>query len=288
MIAYDQDIMNKYPDGILWISLGPSPNILSSLATWGRALGIEDLNKEQTIEGASSRLSAILRNKRMLLIIDDVWDEVHSVPFKVGGRECATLITTRAPDVAQALAGTPDNMYRLNVLTEEKSLELLRDIASTVVKEYFEDCRELVQELEGLPLALQVAGHLLRVERSYGFSVVDLLQNLRSGKKILESKAPADRTDLANETTPTVAVLFQKSTDRLDQRTKDCFAYLGVFAPKPATFDLLAMKSVWQVEDPKPIIRTLVDRGLLELIPELERYQMHALLVAHAKSLLEN
>jgi hypothetical protein len=286
MLAYDQDIMNKYPDGTLWISLGTEPSILSCLATWGRALGVDDLMKEKTVQDASSRLSAILRHKRMLLIIDDVWEVAHSVPFRVGGPGCTTLITTRAHDVAQALAGTPDNIYRLNVLTEEQSLELLSDIAPIVVQEFFQACRELAQDLEGLPLALQVAGHLLNVEKIYGFSVVDLLQDLRSGKKILESKAPADRSDLANETTPAVAVLFQKSTDRLDEHTRDCFAVLGVFAPKPATFDLLALKSVWQVEDPKPIVRALVDRGLLEPILALERYQMHALLVAHAKSLL--
>ncbi len=55
---------------------------------------------------------------------------------------------------------------------------------------------------------------------------------------------------------------------------------------RPATFDLAAMKAVWQVEQPEPIVRTLVDRGLLEFVQEIGRYQMHALLVAHAKSLL--
>lgn len=287
VLANDQQIIDKYPDGILWISLGPEPDIHSGLATWGRALGIDDLIKEKTAEDASRRLSAILRNKQMLLIIDDVWKEAQAIPFKVGGQKCATLITTRANDVAQYLAETPENIYRLNVLTEEKSLDLLKEIAPTIVKDFIDACKELVRELEGLPLALQVAGHLLNAEANYGFSVIDLLKELQDGKKILEAKAPADRSDLANETIPTVAVLFQKSTDRLDEFTRDCFAYLGVFAPKPATFDLEAMKSVWQVEDPKPIIRTLVDRGLLEPIPAIDRYQMHALLVAHAKAFLE-
>jgi hypothetical protein len=46
------------------------------------------------------------------------------------------------------------------------------------------------------------------------------------------------------------------------------------------------MKAVWQVEDPKPTVRILVDRGLLEPITEIGRFQMHALLVMHAKTLL--
>jgi len=62
---------------------------------------------------------------------------------------------------------------------------------------------------------------------------------------------------------------------------------LGAFAPKPATFDLAMMKAVWEVEDPRPAVRVLIDRGLLEPIVESGRFQMHALLVMHARSLCE-
>jgi hypothetical protein len=90
---------------------------------------------------------------------------------------------------------------------------------------------------------------------------------------------------VANETTPTVAALLKKSTDLLDVHTLECFAYLGAFAPKPATFDVEAMRAVWDVDDPRPIIRTLVDRGLLETTGQ-NRFWMHAILVMHAQSFL--
>ena len=286
MLAHDPDVAAAFPDGVLWVSLGPKPDLFSELAAWGRALGTDDLLRAKTLEEASAQLAARLRNKRRLLIIDDVWEAEHAVPFKVGGRGCATLITTRENKVAQALAPTASDIYRLPVLTDDRALDLLQALAPSVVRDYPAESRELVHELEGLPLALQVAGHLLNVEASYGFGVSDLIKELREGVALLEAKAPADRTDLANETTPTVAVLLQRSTDRLDTVARDCYAYLGVFAPKPATFDLAALKAVWEVDDPKPTARILVDRGLLEFVPEIGRYQMHALLVAHAKSLL--
>ena len=144
---------------------------------------------------------------------------------------------------------------------------------------------ELVRELDGLPLGIQVAGRMLNTEANHGFGVTELLSDLRTGKKLLEAQAPADRTDLAKQTTPTVAVLLQKSTDRLDPETRELYAYLAAFPPKPATFDLRAMKAVWRVDDPKPTVRILVDRGLLELVKETGRYYMHALLVLHARSL---
>ncbi len=59
-----------------------------------------------------------------------------------------------------------------------------------------------------------------------------------------------------------------------------------VVVSNPATLDLATLKAMRQVEQPEPIVRTLVDRRLLEFMEEMGRYQMHTLLVAHAKSLL--
>mgnify|MGYP000844645016 CR=1 FL=1 len=285
-LAHDTEIASRFPDGVLWISLGQEPNILSEMAAWGRALGTEEILKAKSVEEAQALLAGLLRDKRMLLIIDDVWRAEDAVPFKVGGAGCATLITTRLDGVANALAPVAENIYRLKVLKDEDALELLKQLAPSVIGQHPNECLVLVHELEGLPLALQVAGRLLNTEANYGFGVVELIEELRDGAKLLEATAPTDRADLVNETTPTIAALLQKSLDRLDEASRDCYAYLGVFAPKPATFDLEAMKFVWQVEDPKPTIKILVDRGLLEFVPELGRYQMHALLVMLAKSLL--
>jgi NB-ARC domain-containing protein len=285
-LAHDPEIAAAFPDGILWASLGQDAHTLSHLAAWGRAFGIDDLIRG-SIEETSARLTALLRDKRVLLIVDDVWEAAHAVPFKVGGRGCALLITTRLTGVADALAPTPDAIYKLAVLTDDKALELLQALAPHVVRQHPAACRELVRELEGLPLALQVAGHMLRVEAGYGFGVTALLDELREGAKLLMATAPADRSDLAKETTPTVAVLLQKSTDRLDPFTRDCFAYLGAFVPKPATFDLAALQAVWMVETDaaQTVARTLVDRGLLEPIGN-GRFWVDGLLVMHARSLL--
>ncbi len=285
MLAHDPDINARFPDGVLWASLGQQPSLFGELAAWGRALGVPDLNRARTVEEASNFLRGLLRNKRYLLIVDDAWQSEHVMPFNVGGSGCALLITTRLPEVARTIAPTPDDVYVLGVLSEADALELLRTLAPTVVAENEAISRELVKDLEGLPLAIQVAGRLLHTEASYGFGVEQLLADIREGARLIETQAPADRAEVANETTPTVAALLKKSTDRLDAHTLDCFAYLGAFAPKPATFDAAAMKAVWEVDDPKPIIRTLVDRGLLEPSGE-GRFWMHAILVAHAKSFL--
>lgn len=285
VLARDPDIITAFPDGILWASLGPSPNLLSELATWGRALGTDEILRAPTLKEATSLLAAILRNKRMLLIVDDVWEVEHVVPFQqVRGSDCALLITTRQPGVANGLSLPSEAIYNLPALTEERALELLGILAPSVVAENPDECLELVRDIECLPLALHVAGRTLNTESTMGWGVTDLLKDLREGARLIKEKAPADMMDYESETIPTVAALLKKSTDRLDDYTRDCFAFLGPFAPKPATFDLNAMKAVWMVDDPRPIARTLAERGLLE--PVGSRFQMHALLVAHARSLL--
>jgi tetratricopeptide (TPR) repeat protein len=286
VLAHDPDVMAAFPDGVLWTSLGPAPNLFSELTTWSRALGADDL-PAQTLAEASAHLVALLRGKRMLLIVDDVWKTGHARPFMVGGRGCGLLVTTRSPRVASALAPTAGDVYCLPVLSEEKALELLQKLAPKVVASHPDECRALVREMEGLPLALQVAGRLLAVEADYGFGVGELLAELRVGTALLEAQAPADRAGLADAATPTVAALLRHSTERLDEADRAGFACLAVFAAKPATFDLAALQAVWQVKDAKPVARALVDRGLLEAVPGLGRYQVHALLIMHARALLE-
>jgi hypothetical protein len=103
----------------------------------------------------------------------------------------------------------------------------------------------------------------------------------------LESVVPDDRFDARSGTTPTIQLLLERSTARLDEPTRQRFAMLGAFAPKPATFDFEAIRFVWETQDAMPTIRTLVDHGLLEPIPAEGRFQMHAILVMHARRLLE-
>ncbi|HEY0772021.1 MAG TPA: NB-ARC domain-containing protein [Sphingobacteriaceae bacterium] len=278
-LAYDPEIKRAFPDGVLWASLGQHPSLFAELSAWGRALGVELMAR--TLEEAFGQLARILRDQRCLLIVNDVWEAEHALPFRLGGAGCALLITTHLPKVAQALAPTPADVYVLDVLTEDKALELLRQLARGVVDENPEASRELVKALEGLPLAIQVAGRLLNAETRYGFDVCQLLNETREDAKLIQAQSPTYHT----EVTPTIAALFKKSTDLLDPQTLERFAYLGAFAPKPATFDQAALRSVWQVQDARPTIRVLVDRGLLEPISE-NRYWMHSLLVEHARSFL--
>jgi hypothetical protein len=281
-LARDPQIARAFPDGVLWASLDQKPALMSILAGWGRALG-KNLLHIATPEKAVEGIAAELEGKRMLLIVDDVWDAAHGTLFlKARAKGCGLIFTTRLPEVAAALAQTDRLVYNLPVLAEDDALKLLRILAPTVVDGHPDECRLFVRRVECLPLAIHVGGRLLQEEQQNGWGVAELIKQIQDAAKIIQARAPADRAE--NGQIPTVEALLQKSTDVLDEVTRECFASLAPFAPKPATFNLDAMKYVWRLEDPRPIVRTLVARGLLEPTGK-GRFQMHALLVAHAKSL---
>ena len=284
-LAHDSDVRERFSDGVLWVSLGSSPNLRLELDTWGRILNLEHIYAERTIDQAHAVLANSLKNKKMLLILDDVWKVEHAMPFLVGGRNCATIITTRVPHLAQQFV-QPTQIHVLHALTIESALKLLGDLAPQVVIKFPTEAREIVESLDGLPLPIQVAGKLLQSQVNVGFGVRELMNKLMTDSVSLGAEVPLNYHDLIYETTPTIAALFMTSIDQLDEYTRECYGYLGVFAPKPATFDIKAMAFIWQVEDPEPIIRKLLDHGLIEYIPEFDRYQMPAPLVTLAKNLV--
>lgn len=285
-LAHDPDIVQAFPDGVLWTSLGEAPNLLAELTVWAEAFHLTSPGQAPQLETITAQLTAVLRDKRMLLIIDDLWQVEHAAPFKVGGHACAVVMTSRLNDVAQALAPTPSDLYRLPVLADEPALELLSILTPETVASHPDEARELVRDLEGLPLAIQVAGRLLQNEARLGWGVGELLAELREGAGLLTAQAPGDMLSAGRDTTPTIAALLKRSTAALDPEMRERFAFLGLFAPKPATFDLQAMSIAWELNDPRPGVRILVNRGLLEPVSG-GRFQLHALLALHARSLLE-
>ena len=286
LLAHDQEVATQFPDGVLWVSLGEDPSILSAISTWADALKLSELGRVRKIEEISTQLTAVMRDKRFLLIVDDVWQVEHALPFRIGGQKCALVITSRLNDVAAALAPTASDLYRLQLLTDQAGLDLLSKLTPDTTQVYPNESRELVHDLEGLPLAIHVAGRLLHSEARLGWGVRDLLSELRTGVGLLQAQIPSDMLGALRDTSLTVAALLKRSTDLLDPETRRRFAFLGLFVPKPATFDLEAMAVAWDVTDPKPIARALVNRGLLEPISG-GRFQLHAVLVLHARSLLE-
>ena len=286
LLAHDPRINQQFPDGVLWTALGESADAKSNLSKWTQRLGMENIQVESSLEQLSEWIRNSLRNRQILLIVDDVWKSEIAQWFRLGGENCAVVFTTRFNDVARQIAYKAEDIYKLEILDNESALYLLEQLAPDVVAIYPEESLELIKDLEGLPLALQVAGRLLQSEIEMGWGIQDLLYELQEGTALLKADAPSDRFDSMHGTIPSVSTLLTQSTNRLDEIHRIRFASLGFFAPKPATFAIDALAAMWEVDDPKDSIREFVNRGLMEPASN-RRFQVHSLLIAHAKSLFK-
>jgi TIR domain/NB-ARC domain len=85
-ICHEERVQNAFNDGVLWVTLGEQPGDVQS-----RVVDlIEVLTNERpgfkTTDAAVTRLGEVIGERRMLIVIDDVWQAAHARPFlQVGG-----------------------------------------------------------------------------------------------------------------------------------------------------------------------------------------------------------
>ncbi|MFI1702331.1 NB-ARC domain-containing protein [Streptomyces bobili] len=297
-LAHDGEIGRAFPHGILWANLGPGAKEQTrvELARWVRALDQEP-DPSWPVAHLSSRLAAVLRHRRMLLIVDDVFAADEAAPFLVGGQHCAHVVTTRQPTVARGVASGQHQVYPLKVLTPQSSFALVELLAPEVTASHPEEVRALVKRLDGLPLVLQVAANLLVGYMGAGLSVQSLVDALGRDAQLLAQAPPPTLAGLVNETSPTVAAVFSRSVSVLDAVSQLRFAYLGSFGGEPRIFTLDQAAAEWAaipatdadaaMPQPEDTVRELVTRGLLETVGP-ETYRLHAVLALYAHWLLGN
>ena len=92
-----------FPDGILWATLGQTPDLTVRLREWIEKLGGIVGQTAPTLDDLTNTLAEALVDKACLLIVDDAWRKAHLEQFCAGGSPCRLLITTRNADVAQGL-----------------------------------------------------------------------------------------------------------------------------------------------------------------------------------------
>jgi len=289
-LTWDEQIRKAFPDGTLWTAVGEASE-RTILGQWGAVFGRDGEKVAGAIspEAAWIELGKVLSDRRMLLVVDDVWDLSQAGDFKkILSAGCALVVTTRFRRLALDLADEPEkHAYELPELTDEDGLELLRRLAESVVEKYPQKCLKLVKALGRLPLSLQVAGRLLYEENKKDPALAEKSLDELPGK-LLDAPAPLDRKGREDKTPPTVAALLKRSTDRLDKTMRERFATLGANPgdnPRPAVFSPDTLKDIWRVRDPQPTIDALINHGLMEPLGN-GNYQVHAVLVSFANSLL--
>ncbi|HYN87690.1 MAG TPA: NB-ARC domain-containing protein, partial [Ardenticatenaceae bacterium] len=281
-VANQSEIEAAFPDGVLWASLGETPDVMGTLGSWLGELGVQPaaVRELASVVERTRALRQLLDERYCLLVVDDVWRVEDAWPLlEARGERCGALVTGRRDQVVADLAGA-DNVREVDPLEEDPALAMLRAHAG---QEGFDRLRReqdgmsgkdaavaLVAVLGHLPLALRVAGAQVRRRAQVGLKPGGLLGTLRSKERELLKMAGANIRTGQAKTLSVDAVIRVSYAALPDEETRRAFRQLAVFGPKPLAFDLAAATAVWGVEPEEAETRllALMDAGLIELFGE--------------------
>ena len=289
-LVHDADVRTHFYDGVLWASLGPHPHIPGQLERWGALLNIpphELLN--QSIEALSMAIRSTIGSRHFLLVIDDIWNIEDALVCKVGGPNCAYLITTRFPQIALHFAGNGTTV--VHELSEDDSVALLARLVPDVVVNEAAAIRQLAHSVGGLPLALTLIGKYLRVQ---GHShqprrikaALERLKNVHERLQLNEPYALVERhPSLEQGASLSLKSVIAVSEQVLDSRARATLYSLAIFPAKPNSFSEQAAEAV--SAQPVEFLDILSDVGILESCGP-GRYTLHQTISSYALTHLEN
>lgn len=246
-----------------------------------------DLTPELDEAACQNRLRAVLSPKRVLLIVDDIWEVKHGAYFDVAGPFCRTLLTTRELPVAHHLA-TRARTLLVDVLSPEASLRLLHHLAPEAVAANEGEARRLCERLEYLPLALTLAGRFLANEAEVPSRMQRVLDELLERRDArLQLMQAEGRLGVAEGNPVTLQAVLGLSVSRLARLDQERFAMASLFGGKPLSWDIEAAAYVWDCSrrEAEDSVAEFAKRGLIERLPD-GLYWMHALLVDYAAALM--
>lgn len=281
-LAHDPQVKINYPDGLLWVSLGRNPSIRSHLLDWANVFGLAVA--DASTDELTAHIRGVVQARKMLLLVDDVWQASDGLAFNVVGQNCAMLFTTRFASVARQLAPSPPDMYQLPPLTQDGSQQLLKTIAPTATERYADQLSTLTDTYQGIPLALQVAGHMLEDEIAIGWGAADMLQDLLNKDTILTGTAPADVARRLGQPSMTLRDVLRAGLEYIPIGLLLVLKKLVDDNDIDLEFDIEQASAVWGDSDPKTLLRQFIELGAVEVLGE-GRFRIPALYALYLRSL---
>jgi tetratricopeptide (TPR) repeat protein len=276
-IRFAHDVSRSYPDGQFYlnlVTLGGAPlDTAEALRRLLRGMGAL-LDLPLDLDGLADLYRSRLRGRRAVVVLDHAQSEAQVQPLLADQPGCLTLITSQQPLDGLPHASPP---VRLNVMSDDEAVALLSRIAGDHLMslEHAPDMKEVVTLCGHLPLALSIAGVLLR--RNPRRSVRDLASQLADVRSRLEVLHVGNLD---------VRASFDVSYAHLSQMEQALFRRLSVVPQPSFGAELAAALLGCPPPEAERLLDRLVDEQMLEMAGD-RLYAFQNLIGLYAREKLE-
>ena len=227
-VIRDRQVRETFPDGIVWVRVGPSPNRVGIQRRIHRQLGGDGLIGSE-IEGRT-KLREVYANKRILLILDDVWQRADVESFDVLEPVSHALITTRDEGLLSTLG---IEHHSVDLMTDEEARQLMAKHVDVGLSNLPLEADAVVQRCGRLPLAIALCGGLIRTGE-YWSDVLGALQE--HDLKFIDDEHPLEEKH--RDLWKAIDVSFRHLSKEQQRR----FAELSVF---PSSVPEASIVTLW-------------------------------------------
>ena len=222
LLVHRDEIRKQFPGGVVWVTVGEDavgPDLADKVTNVVSVLGGDRPALTDPV-AAGAELGRVLGDRRILLVVDDVWSTAQAEPFMIGGHGAVRLFTTRIRGV---LPGSAE-LVRADQMDRDEAKQLLTagmaEVSGGVVA-------ELLAVTGRWPVLLALVNGAVRADQNAGRHVKDsmreILHELRAtGPTVL------DVTD-AQERHTAVARTIGVSLSRLTAEQRAHYLELAVF-----------------------------------------------------------
>ncbi|XP_059318120.1 toMV resistance protein Tm-2(2)-like [Lycium ferocissimum] len=196
------------------------------------------LTEEERKYNLEDNLRSLLKRKRYVILLDDIWNVEIWDDLKLVVPECDSrtnskiIITSQNSDVGRYIGGN-NSLHMLQPLDSKKSIELFTNRIFTFDNNYWENVssdlenigKEIVERCDGIPLAIVLVAGMLRARERTEHAWNSVLETM--GQKIQDQ----------------CANILALSYNDLPTALRPCFLYFGLFPEdhEISAFDLINM-----------------------------------------------
>ncbi|PIA55313.1 hypothetical protein AQUCO_00800206v1 [Aquilegia coerulea] len=178
-------------DKIIWVTLSKARDILGLQIDIAKKVDLDLSNEQDEIERMGKLHEALIRRKRILFILDDMWQEFPlgkiGIPEPTIDNGCKILITTRKKEVCNKM-GCRAAIVKVETLTEEEAWELFLDKVDELTPEVMSTAKLVAKECSGLPLAIITVAAAMRGNCDLGDWTVALNDLRNFSNRIIDSE----------------------------------------------------------------------------------------------------